>query len=123
MSCHCGSYICTKSWCRNNWLQCRICGHAQHEDHFYDAFRIPHRYNDNSNRDPIVCRSCMIGNFFCVKCKKILSTDESFSAHDDSGICKGCIHEYRDFINLFTHLDETDRLQLINDAVYTLRYK
>ena len=122
MSCPCGSN-CGKKWCRNSWLQCRTCGHANHEDHFYDSFRIPHKYDDDSNRDPIVCGSCMIGNFFCVKCKKLFPTDDSFARHDkQSGICKGCIHEYKDFINLFTDLDEPSRLDLINDAVDTIRY-
>ena len=123
MNCPCGSDNCSRKWCRNNWLQCRKCGHAGHEDHFYDSFRIPHDYDDNSNRDPIICKSCMYDNFFCVKCKKLLPTDDSFSVSDEQlGICKGCIHEYKDFIKLFFDLDDSARLDLINDVVDTIRY-
>ena len=122
MSCICGSN-CSKKWCGNNWLQCRVCGHADHEDHFYDCFNIPHNNDDDSNRDPIVCGPCMRGNFFCVKCKKLLPTDDSFSDHNEqSGICRVCIPEYKDFIKLFFELDEPARLNLINNAVDTIKY-
>ena len=65
----------------------------------------------------------MYDNFFCVKCKKLLPTDDSFSVSDEQlGICKGCIHEYKDFIKLFFDLDDSARLDLINDTVDTIRY-
>ncbi len=116
MDCPCGNDDCTKDWCANNWLQCRQCGHANHEDHFYDSYTIS--CDDESNRDSIICRSCMQGKFFCVKCKKLRSKDKLFAHHDlRDGICKTCLYYYEDFIKLFRDLDDEQRLDLISKAV------
>ena len=116
MSCPCGNDACNDIWCFNNWLQCRRCGVADHEDFFLDHFIIS--CDDESNRDKIICRSCMGGNFFCIKCKRLLVNDKLFGRLDrDSGICKKCLHHYEPFIKLFSELDDEARLELISKAV------
>lgn len=130
MNCPCGSDNCTKTWCFNNWLQCRICGDADHEDHFYGSglfhipIQTPSNYDDydTSNRDPIICGSCMINNFFCIKCRKLKPKNKAFSCRDkDSGICKKCLHHYADFINLFRNLDDDKCVDLMSDALDGVR--